>query len=489
MKSRFDTFVWLLVAGFLLFNGWTLGVYPRVFDGSDEAAFAKQAYLLSAHGLPFIDPNVSDTGVFRGVAIFPTHALLTIGALSVIGRLFGFGILAMRLLPLVCSAGCLVLTYRVGMRLFDDKRAAFYAAFALAWNLQFIAGAHAVRPEPLLTALLLGIFHLVLTGYQSGNRSLFWAAAFLAGVSPSVHMNGAIVAPVLLFGTLWLVKRWQGDGDRSAWSSTLALQLVAFMSAGVVVFLAFHYLPYRKDYWHALSFGMTRVVGYPELLANIPRTVIRSLYLVPRYHWDSLHHAWMSQLGLYVFALIGGVLLPSRAHTLLIRVCLVLWLALQAVHFYPAYYEYGLPFISLLLGSVLCRLPVAAARALSTALVGGLPLIAASVIAAYVRQSPAWPADQLRALTEAVGDRSKVLAPYNFFFAGIPPENLYDLANADRGPEPLMKEKGIPYLILYKAAAQPQLPLSQHCRQELVLRQTKGQADQILLFKCDYGGP
>ena len=69
--------------------------------------------------------------------------------------------------------------------------------------------------------------------------------------------------------------------------------------------------------------------------------------------------------------------------------------------------------------------------------------------------------------------------------AGVPPENLFNLGYADRDPETLMKEKGIPYLIQYKGAGDPQMPLSQHCRQELALQQTPG--DQILLFKCDWG--
>jgi hypothetical protein len=297
-------------------------------------------------------------------------------------------------------------------------------------------------------------------------------------------MNGAIVAPVLLFGSLWLLHRWQGESGQSVLSFRLVLQLLAFMSAGAGLFFAVHYLPYRDDYWHALSFGLNRV-GSAQVWADIPRSLARSLYLLPRYHWDSLHHAWLSQFALYGFALIGGVLQRSRTQTLLLRVCLMLWLALQTMHFYPAYYEYGLPFISLLLGSVLCQMPVPIARVLSTALVGGLPLIAMVFVAAYAHQHPAWTAPQLRALTERIGDRSKVLAPYNFFFAGIPPENLYDLANADRGPENLMKEKGIPYLILYKPATRAQMPaLSNQCRQELVLRQTQGEGDQILLFKC-----
>jgi hypothetical protein len=60
---------------------------------------------------------------------------------------------------------------------------------------------------------------------------------------------------------------------------------------------------------------------------------------------------------------------------------LLLWLAPQAVHFYPPYYEYLLPFISILLASVLCQLPAAATRPVSMAFVGALPLSAMSVVA------------------------------------------------------------------------------------------------------------
>jgi hypothetical protein len=70
------------------------------------------------------------------------------------------------------------------------------------------------------------------------------------------------------------------------------------------------------------------------------------------------------------------------------------------------------------------------------------------------------------------------------FFAGIPPENLFSLGYADRHLECVMKEKRIPYLILYTQPTDPPMPGSKHCQQELALHQGRGE-DQILLFKCD----
>ena len=37
-QSKFDIFFWLLVIGFFLFHAFTLKAYPRVLDGTDEAA-------------------------------------------------------------------------------------------------------------------------------------------------------------------------------------------------------------------------------------------------------------------------------------------------------------------------------------------------------------------------------------------------------------------------------------------------------------------
>jgi 4-amino-4-deoxy-L-arabinose transferase-like glycosyltransferase len=265
-----------LLAYFLTISVRHLTVAPPVFE--DEPWFASTAYKLATDGVFGSDLFAGFYGMERRYyAFMPVAPMLLAGAF----RLFGFGLLQLRLESVALAAITLVLTYAVGRRLFGPAVGVVAVAFLLLVRME---GVHRFAPTGILFLdvprigrydMPTAVFGLAaLLGYLvardrdiRGTRvwPLYGAAGVLAGLGGLTH----------LYGLFWIV----GLGvlailDRAGWRRIVALGigfLLPWMPYALYVVTDLHNWAGQTRGW-AHRFGLDDPMWY---LRNVLREPFR----------------------------------------------------------------------------------------------------------------------------------------------------------------------------------------------------------------------
>ena len=419
----------LLFAVTLGFNLYGLTLFPRV--GGDEGFLANFAYLFHRHGMPIVNPNLSNVGCHKGFVFFFPSGSLYFCSLALFGKLFGFGLFAMRSHALFFACLTLGLTYLMALLLWGSKMKGLLAALLLATSTHFMSLAHAVRQEMMLTAVITLILALFLRWRTDpGRRGALLAGAFLCSAAVSIHGNG-VYAVFYFLGVLgWA--HWHG----SKISPRLWGELLIALAAGSLIFILFDYAPVRAEYWHTFHapiFQGAHLAHYGRLFSHPLQEIGLSFMNIGIYFWSTRLHSWIIYPVLYGSALIGGFGLRSRENDFLIFTILWMLLVFLPAHSMIYYFAYSLPLYALLLGSVLGDLastfaknPLFGRSSLFPAGLGLLFLLMAvhPVAHVWLRRDYDWEA-QVRRVKAHIDDHSRFIADGAFFF-GLVPENLYD---------------------------------------------------------------
>jgi 4-amino-4-deoxy-L-arabinose transferase-like glycosyltransferase len=179
-------------------------------------------YTYASSSSPYIDEYttmwVAQRTLLHGYPVFPTGALYTQGLLytyldAALFYLFGFSEWIARLPSLVLSAGCILLSYWVGKRVFSD-RVGLLACALVALDPQSIGWGGRARSYTLFTFLVLLVVYFLYLGVVSQDRATYrrWALlAFLGAVfahNEAILLYPAIVAVALLWrGWRWFLQR------------------------------------------------------------------------------------------------------------------------------------------------------------------------------------------------------------------------------------------------------------------------------------------
>lgn len=337
----------IILASYTAFNLLTLTKYPRVHD--DEGFLATWAFLLHQHGIPIIDPNLSDHGAFKGMLYFPFSGSIFFGSLALIGKYFGFGLFAMRMQPLLFSVISVILTYGIAGILFahNNKKMICSALFMATSNI-LLMSSHVVRPEAMLVANLLLIYYLLLTSLLSKYRGLLiCCASFLSGISVSIHPNGIFFPVIMLMLFYFMSKKSEKQGGH------IYVRSLFFIAIGLLVSSWFDYFPYKSHYWRLFNSQFMAGYTYNNSLASI---FIKPLYFIANlwsFFWHNSHHQNVIYLIVALVAMVGGFFIRTRAHSLLLVTASSLLFLLFILHFNNFYMVYLVPFLSMLFASVL----------------------------------------------------------------------------------------------------------------------------------------
>ena len=133
-----------------------------------------------------------------------------VGALNTLALLLyfkigGIGVITMRLWPITVGAAIILLTYRLGKALFDE-RIGFMAAALLAVQPSFVFFARqGIYVTNTTIALMLAIWLIFFKLVATGNISYAWLIAFMAGLGlwAKFIMLWPLVATVALLALIW----------------------------------------------------------------------------------------------------------------------------------------------------------------------------------------------------------------------------------------------------------------------------------------------
>ena len=173
---------------------------------------------------------------------FPLMIVDYVGALNTLALLLyfkigGIGVITMRLWPITVGAAIILLTYRLGKALFDE-RIGFMAAALLAVQPSFIFFARqGIYVTNTTIALMLAIWLIFFKFVVTGNISYAWLIAFMAGLGlwAKFIMLWPLVATVALLVLIWPFR------DKFGFASApgVALHSLLMPSAWMPALLAF----------------------------------------------------------------------------------------------------------------------------------------------------------------------------------------------------------------------------------------------------------
>ena len=110
-----------------------------------------------------------------------------------------------RAIPIAFGLSLIAGTFLLGRRLFSPLTGLIAAAFVASDNLVFLAS-RIIRPEILVTSLLVFALYLAARGHDDQKRKWRWmlASASMCGLATACHPNGLILAPSVVLLTLFL---------------------------------------------------------------------------------------------------------------------------------------------------------------------------------------------------------------------------------------------------------------------------------------------
>jgi 4-amino-4-deoxy-L-arabinose transferase-like glycosyltransferase len=242
--------------------------YPPVFV--DEPWYANMAWNLAETGTAANTTLESVREYLGGRDLhWLSFGLLSLRPYAASFALFGPGLLQARIVSLGFGAVLLGLTALVGGRIYG-RTAGCLASLLLSLSWIFADLSHYVRPEIILTTLLMGALGIGIAALDSDRWWLHALAGLVMGVGFEVHL--ANVVPFFIgFAALYLVRYgWRVVGRREVWS------FAAGASVGLIVYLAVHVLPHPAAF-RAL-FGIHGQSHQMPILTLSPYRLLASAY-------------------------------------------------------------------------------------------------------------------------------------------------------------------------------------------------------------------
>ncbi|HEY5548671.1 MAG TPA: glycosyltransferase family 39 protein [Coriobacteriia bacterium] len=227
----------------------------------DEGSYSDVAMSFARRGT-FAQPFLSgDFGFERSNVAF---GRLYTGALGLVYRFFGVGVLQGRLLSFACGLAILALVYAITRELRGSRAASVWAAVLAAASYSFFDTTHTIRPEIMLTALAMCALYVLLVALRKRSVRLYAVAGLLAGACADVHSNGMCVPIAIALVVVWLL------GWRRAFRSVaLPFGLGAMVAA--VWWISVHVLPDPGLF--ASQWGVWSTYGLPPAVQMVTHPI------------------------------------------------------------------------------------------------------------------------------------------------------------------------------------------------------------------------
>jgi len=345
--------VFLVLLIFIGLNLPFLTVYPAIDRTGDESWYTNYSVELIESGKlrGTMFPMAGDLN--EGNSLNPW---LYSGTLSLFFLVLGPGIWAGRLLSLLCGAGTVYVTYRIGREFFSEKTAVAAALF-LSTSIFFSSSSREIRPEAMYTFFLVLGFYLFYKAVLSGEGRTRGLFLFLSSLSISslieIHPNG-FLAMFSLFLLYFIFCRPR--------FSRAILYFFAGFAAVLILWFFANFLPYMDRAF--ASFQTIHYSELPPILRGDFLSPLKGLLFLPEefviYLFDDSYSRFNYQntIGISFFAVTGlavfaAYILFSRIRLRAVVILLATVLALWGSHVFRGdclfvYFTYFIPFSALL---------------------------------------------------------------------------------------------------------------------------------------------
>ena len=355
MKTITGSPVFLVLLVFIGLNLPFLTVYPAIDRTGDESWYMNYSLELIESGKMrgTMFPMAGELNE-KGHASF--NSWLYNGMLSLFFLVFGPGIWSGRLLSLLCSAGTVYLTFRIGREFFSE-RAAVTASLFLSTTIFFSSSAREIRPEAMFTLLLvLGfyMFYKAVLSVNSGMRGIFlFLSSFFVSSLVEIHPNG-LLAMFSLF-LLYLIFY------RPVFNRYFFYFLAGFLAV-LTLWFFMNLLPNMES-----AFTSFRTIHYTELppilrgdfmsplwgLLNMPNEFVIYLFDDSYSHFNYQNITRISFFGATGMVVFVAYLVLSRIRLRVVALLLATVLMLWGSHIFRGdclfvYFTYFIPFSALI---------------------------------------------------------------------------------------------------------------------------------------------
>lgn len=243
-----------------LFSVLTLTRYPYMHSDEPWLGALSRSMLLQG--------DFSATEPFFDVYTRFPHAIRILfhGLQALVIRIFGFGLVPLRMISLTFAFCSLILFYLLGRKLWPESSKSFWGVVLLSSNIWFFYSSHFARQEMILMFLMIAGLLLLLGNLKGESR---WShkkdvlLGLLIGLGAGIHPNSFVLAA--LFGALYLIlilkKKMKG-------ANLLLLIFTVALAASVFVLLS---LAMDPDYFvhyaqNGEKFGVHRTL-WQKILA------------------------------------------------------------------------------------------------------------------------------------------------------------------------------------------------------------------------------
>lgn len=227
----------LFLGAYGLFSVLTLTRYPYMHSDEPWLGALSRSMLLQG--------DFSVTEPFFDVYTRYPHALRILfhGLQALVIRIFGFGLVPLRMISLTFALVTLILIYRLGRTLWNNEAKSLLAAALLSVNIWFFYSSHFARQEMLLVFLMTAGLALLFSSLGNGSASSSISSrpsyrqdlilSLLLGLGAGLHPNSFVLA--VLFGAMYLVLILSG---RKTWKHLLILIVATGLIASLFVLLS-----------------------------------------------------------------------------------------------------------------------------------------------------------------------------------------------------------------------------------------------------------
>lgn len=215
-----------------------------------------------------------------------------------------------RMMMVLLSLGSVVMTYKIGRRMFGE-RVGLLSAALLSFNFMFVKESHYIKDEVLAAFLLLVFFFFVFLANAKGRKKDMYLAGIFLGLAVSAKYIYLPVALILL--VVWFWKRASGR----VLLFSLVLSGVSFIVTNPYVVLDFgRFFNQTLDlFYFGRGIGSALMDGRPALVqfltVHLPGGLSWSLYLVSLFGFSICFASMRGRKGvllsLMVFLLFLGI--------------------------------------------------------------------------------------------------------------------------------------------------------------------------------------
>lgn len=245
----FKRLMTLYLGVYFIVNLLTLTVYPFIHSDEPWLAGLSKAYM-EKQSLFVTEP------FFNLMPRYP-HAIKSLfhGLQSLFITIFGYNIMAVRLISLVTAILILIIMYNYLSQLFRHKLIALLSVILFSLNIQYLYASHFARQE-ILILLVLVLSYTVYRSHSLNQKIKVFLVPFIIGASIGIHPNAFIVATMI--GLLYLYD-WLKDTTRikSLIIYISGLSIWAMLYIGISLLGNSNFF---TDYW---AYGTTHSVDAP----------------------------------------------------------------------------------------------------------------------------------------------------------------------------------------------------------------------------------